>query len=64
MTQEVRIQVQLTMEVDASYSKEEIERRVNEMLLESEGCFSRPDLELIRGEIIDIEEEAEIYGNE
>ena len=64
ITQEVRIQLQFTMEIDATYSKDEIERRLNIMFTESQGHFCAPDMDLIRAEVIEIEEEAEIYGTE
>lgn len=58
MTQEIKIDLQLHLEVDTSLTKEEIEGQLNSVFEESFGE------NLISTSIYDIQEEAEIYGTE
>lgn len=61
MTQEVRVMVQLTLEVDANVPKELIKDRIDAALNVS---LIYPDMELKMTDIIEIRKEAEIYGTE
>lgn len=66
MTQEVRVMLQLTLDVNAKYSKEEIKKAVEYALTpdspELEYDETIPfDIQMV--DIIEIKEEAEIYGN-
>lgn len=64
MSQEVRVQVQFGFEINAEFSREIIEKRINLMLERIKKEYQYPDIEILTADIIDIEEEAEIYGNE
>ena len=66
MTQEVRVMLQLTLDVDATLSKNEIERRLDIVFAKDEfkWLFNYLDMDVQMVDIIEIREEAEIYGNE
>ena len=59
MTQEVRVMLQLTLDVDTSYSKENIQHEVYKSLNFENSRHIKP----MMVDIIEIQEEAEIYGN-
>ena len=63
MNQEVRVILQLTLDVDCKLSKEEIEERINEYFtsMQQENKISE-EMILMNNDVIQIEEEAEIYG--
>jgi hypothetical protein len=63
MTQEVKVMLQLTLDVDATLSKEDIKRRIEKVMLEN-GNFSYPDMDSVMVDFIEIREEAEIYKTE
>ena len=60
MTTEVRVMLQLTLDVDATLSKEEIIKQLTRML--TEDYYKDIDVQMV--DIIEIREEAEIYGTE
>lgn len=60
MTQEVKILLQLTLDVNAQLSRTEIAEKVNSAI-----HFSKDDgIDNIITDIIEIQEESEIYGTE
>lgn len=63
MTQEVRVMLQLTLDVDVRLSKEDIQRKI-EFLIEEGSRTHLLGLDLQMTDVIEIREEAEIYGNE
>lgn len=60
MNQEVRVMLQLTLDVDATLSTEDVERRLKSYIDD----FRAKGMSLYLTDIIEIREEAEIYGNE
>lgn len=65
MTQEVRVMLQLTLEVAAGLSKEEIEKRLKQNFIYCKDPFCPDeDIDVEMVDVIEIREEAEIYGNE
>lgn len=62
MTQEVKVLLQLTLDVDTSLSKEGIETAVKSAINEDQ--LRNFNSELVMVDIVEIREEAEIYGNE
>jgi len=62
MTQEVRVMLQLTLDVNTLMTKEDIERNIKG-IMESDEVIDR-GINVMMTDIIEIREEAEIYGNE
>lgn len=63
-TQEVRVILQLTLDVDATLSKEDIDRAVREGTEFAFEMDKYDNIDVQMVDIIEIKEEAEIYGNE
>lgn len=65
-SQEVRVMLQLTLDVDATLDKKEIEDKLKIVIngYSFSNLISYPDMEFVQSEILQIQEEAEIYGNE
>lgn len=63
-TQEVRVMLQLTLDVDTELSKEDIEVRLRQAIEGMELSNLVDDMTLEMTDIIEIREEAEIYGTE
>lgn len=64
MTQEVRVILQLTLDVDAELSREEIEKWVRDRIALGFNTGTFNPVDLMMTDIIEIREEAEIYENE
>jgi len=64
MTQEVRVMLQLTLDVDATLSKEDIDKAVREATEFAFEMDKYDNIDVQMVDIIEIREEAEIYGNE
>lgn len=63
MTQEVRVMLQLTLDVDIAYSKEKIGKRIEHVLNNYKLDF--PEHMVVQMvDVIEIKEEAEIYETE
>ena len=66
MTQEVRVLLQLTLDVDTEVCKEEIDKRILDIAATHtwKRLFSYLDMDIVETELKSIQEEAEIYGTE
>jgi len=65
-SQEVKVTLQLTLDCDATLDKKDIEEKLKIVIngYSFSNLISYPDMEFIESEILQIKEEAEIYGNE
>lgn len=63
MRQEVRVLLQLTLDIDAKLTKKEIERNVK-LLLSNDSMWYLGIDSPVEIDIIEVREEAEIYGTE